>query len=334
MNHIEELRSLLSTPKRIAITTHQKPDGDAMGSSLALYHFLAKSGHKVKVVAPTDYPDFLKWMPGNEEVLIGPFDPDMANWTFEGADIIFCLDFNALHRIAEFENVVRDSEAIKIQIDHHMEPEGFENMDFSDVEASSTAELIYRLILEMEGKEAITPSMAECIYAGIMTDTGSFRFTNTSPDVHRIVAHLMEVGVNVNKVYEEIFNTATIERLRFLGHCLTDCLTVLPELKTAYIKVEKEVFKNFPIKAGDTEGLVNYALSIKGVNLAVLLTPKDDIVKLSFRSRGEVSSNELAQHFGGGGHFYAAGGRSSATMEETEQKLLSILEQNKTVLVS
>lgn len=334
MSIITELKNLLSTPRRIAITMHRKPDADAIGSSLGLYHFLIQSGHQVTVVAPTDYPDFLKWMPGSDQVLIGPFDPDKANWVFDGADLIFCLDFNALNRLAEFESSVRDSDAKKIMIDHHMEPEGFEDLSYSDEKASSTAELIYRLIEEMGETDKLTLGGSEALYAGIMTDTGSFRFTNTSPATHRTVAQLMEIGVNVNTVYENIFNTATIERLRFVGHCLSTCLHVLPEYNVAYLKVDREVFRQFPIKTGDTEGLVNYALSIKGVSMGVLLTANDEIIKLSFRSRGNVSSKEFAENFGGGGHFYASGGRSKLSMEETEKRFLELLEENKEKLLA
>lgn len=329
MSVIPELKTLLSAPKRIAITMHRKPDADAIGSSLGLYHYLVQGGHQVSVVAPTDYPDFLKWMPGSDQVLIGPFDPDKANWIFDGADLIFCLDFNALNRLAEFESSVRDSEAKKIMIDHHMEPEGFEDISYSDEKASSTAELIYRFVNEMGDADKLKLASAESLYAGIMTDTGSFRFTNTSPETHKAVAALMEIGVNVNAVYENIFNTATPERLRFVGHCLSSCLHVVPEYKVAYLKVDREVFRQFPIKTGDTEGLVNYALSLKGVNMGVLLTANDEIIKLSFRSRGNVSSKEFAENFGGGGHFYAAGGRSRQSMEETEQRFLELLEENK-----
>ncbi|TAE59130.1 MAG: bifunctional oligoribonuclease/PAP phosphatase NrnA [Bacteroidetes bacterium] len=322
MGPVTELRELLGRPRRIAITTHQKPDADALGSSLGLYHYLTAKGHKVSVVTPTDYPDFLRWIPGSDIVIVGPADPERANWIFDGADIIFCLDFNALGRINEFGKSVKDSEAKKVMIDHHLEPEPFEDIAYVDMTASSTAELIYRLIVELGDEAMLTLPIAEALYAGIMTDTGSFRFTNTSPKVHRVVAHLMEIGVNVNAVYEHIFNTATLDRLRFTGYCLSNCLFVRDDLKTAYVKIEKEVFRQFNVRTGDTEGLVNYALSIKGVQLGVLITAQDDIVKLSFRSRNEVSSAELAKHFGGGGHFYAAGGKSQGPIEEVEKKLL------------
>ena len=314
---------------------HQKPDGDAIGASLGLYHYLIQKGHSVTVVSPTDYADHLKWMPGSKKVLIGPNDPDRASWAFDGADIIFCLDFNALHRLKDFAGAVQDSEAKKVMIDHHPDPEGFEDLGFLDTTASSTAEIIYRIIDQMGDKELVNRDMADALYSGIMTDTGSFRFTNTSSELCiRIVAHLIDLGIDVNAIHEAIFSSFRAERLSFLGHCLLNCLTVLPELKTAYIKLEKEVFKQFNVKSGETEGIVNYALGIKDINLGILLTAQDDIIKMSFRSRGEVSSNDIAREFGGGGHFYAAGGKSKASMEETEKALIELLESKKAVLVS
>ncbi len=332
MQHTEAIRELLSSPQRVAITTHQKPDGDAIGSSMALYHYLNQQGHRVEVVVPTEYAGFLKWLPDNDKVLVGPRDADRANWIFEGADVIFCLDFNSLNRINEFEKPVQDSMGKKVMIDHHMDPRPFYDLAYWDETASSTAELIYRLIGELGDLDRLSLPTAQSIYMGVMTDTGSFRFSNTSPAVHRMVAHLIEVGVDVNAAYDNIFNQASENRLRFLGHCLSERLTVLPELKTAYFKLSREVFRQFNVKTGDTEGLVNYALSLKDINLAVLLSQQDDMTKLSFRSRNEVSAAALAEQFNGGGHFYAAGGRIQASPDDTEKKLLDLLEQTKVTL--
>jgi phosphoesterase RecJ-like protein len=322
---IGQLKELLSRPRRIAITTHQKPDADALGSALGLYHYLVAEGHKAKIVSPTEYADFLRWMPGNEEILVGPNDPSVASWTFEGADIIFCLDFNALSRLNEFAKYVKDSEATRVLIDHHLEPEKFEDLTYLDEKASSTAEMVYRVIVALGGEEKISPAIADCLYAGIMTDTGSFRFTNTSPEVHRVAARLMERGADVTRIYDLLFNNASAERLRFMGYCFSNCFFVREEYRMAYFKVGREVFRQFNVRTGDTEGLVNFGLSIKGIDLSVLITAQEDLVKLSFRSRNEFSSNELAQQFNGGGHFYAAGGKSSGTMESVEQQLLSLI---------
>lgn len=322
---IGQLAEYLDKPQRIAITTHQKPDGDAMGSSLGLYHYLTDRGHKAKVVVPTDYTENLKWLPGSDEVLIGPNDPEGAKWVFEGADLIFCLDFNGIGRINEFGEAVMDSEAKKILVDHHLDPEKFEDLAFWDSTASSTAQLIYRMIVALGHKDQMSLQVADCLYTGILTDTGSFRFSTTTPEVHLICAHLLEIGTDKTAIYDHIYNNSSENRLRFLGHCFTNCLHVIPEYRTAYLKVGKDVFKSFFIKPGDTEGLVNFALGIKGVDLGVLMTAQDDIIKLSFRSRADISSNELAKHFNGGGHFYASGGKSHASIDETEQKLVELV---------
>ncbi|RMG70868.1 MAG: bifunctional oligoribonuclease/PAP phosphatase NrnA [Bacteroidetes bacterium] len=322
---IETFRELLARPRRIAITMHLKPDGDALGSSLGLYHYLVKKGHRASVISPTDYPDFLKWMPGNEAVVVGPDDPEKARWDFESADLIFCLDFNELSRLGEFEKAVQDSEAETVMIDHHLEPVGFETYRYWDDTASSTAELIHRWIVEMGDASLLDADIAAPLYAGVMTDTGSFRFTNTSPAVHRMVADLLEAGADPHAIHEQIFANSTLDRVRLTGHVLSNCLTVLPELRTAYLRLDKEVFRQFNVRTGDTEGLVNYALSIKGIDLGIMMSAQDDMVKFSFRSRNEVSASELAGHFNGGGHFYAAGGRIKADMDTAEKQLLETL---------
>lgn len=332
MKEIEQLQDWLGRPRRIAITTHQKPDGDAIGSSLGLYHYLIQFDHKVKIVVPTDYAENLKWLKGSDQIMIGPNNPEAANWTFEGSDIIFCLDFNALDRINEFASVVEDSEAKKVMVDHHLEPKGFDDLRFWDAEASSTAEMVYRMILAAGHKDKVTIDLAEALYMGLLTDTGSFRYTTTSPAVHQMASHLLEVGVDTTKVFDLIYSNSSENRLRFFGHCFTNCLHVLPELKTAYLKVDKSIFKQFHIKSGETEGLVNYALGLKDINLGVLMTEQDDLVKLSFRSRGSVGASEIAKLFGGGGHFYAAGGKSTESMDDTEKRFLEILEEKKDYL--
>lgn len=334
MNHVQEIKDLLSSPKRIAITTHQRPDGDAMGSSLGLFHYLTALGHKVKIVSPTPYAEYLAWMPGAKDIIVGPEDKDLAEWTFEGADAIFCLDFNALHRINEFEKPVKDSMGKKIMIDHHMDPQEFYDYQYWDDKASSTAEMIFRLMEELDHLDYLSKDVATSLYTGIMTDTGSFRFTSTTPRVHRMVARMMETGINVNEIYDNIMSNSSVDRLKFIGHCLTERLKVVPELNTAYMMVPKEVFKTYNIKTGETEGLVNYALGIRNVKLGVLMTVQDNIVKLSFRSRGQVNSAQLAGNFGGGGHFYASGGKSTGTLDETEKKLLALLEEHKDMLLA
>jgi phosphoesterase RecJ-like protein len=330
MDHaaLTAISALIDTPQRIAITTHQKPDGDAIGSSLALYHYLKGLGHNVKLVVPTDFPDFFKWLEGTKEVFIGPNDPDAAAWAFEGADVIFCLDFNALHRVLDLEKPVKESLATKVMMDHHLDPEDFCDHSYSDPKASSTAEIVYRFILARGHKDRITLPIANALYTGLVTDTGSFRFSSTTKAVHEMAGHLLEVGINPTNIHDQIFAQSSVDRLRFFGHCFSHCLTVLPEYETAYFKLEKQIFKDFNVKTGDTEGLVNYALGIKGVKLGVLISVQKDLVKLSFRSRGEVSAKAYAEQFNGGGHFYASGGRSTDTLEATESKFIGLLKTN------
>ncbi len=325
MEQLSAIAALLRTPRRITITTHQRPDGDAMGSALGLFHFLHALGHKCQVVTPTDYPDFFRWMPGCDAVMVGPDDPDRANWAFEGADLIFLLDLNVPERIAEFAPAMLRSSATRIMIDHHLDPQDFVDHQYVDNTASSTAELVYRLIQHMGEDEKINGDIAQCLYTGLMTDTGSFRFSSTTPAVHQMAGRMIAAGIDVPAIHDAIFATSTPERLRFIGYALSNCLHHLPELRTAYIKLDKAVFRQFNVKSGDTEGLVGYAMSIIGVELAIVMTEQDGIIKLSIRSRNGVSSSALAGEFSGGGHFYASGGRSSQSMEDTEKRLLERL---------
>ncbi len=327
-NALTEISDLLASPQRICITTHQKPDGDAIGSSLALYHYLKGLGHTVKLVVPTDYPDFFKWLGGTNEVLQAPNDMDMAAWAFEGSDLIFCLDFNATHRVNDLESSLKESMATKIMMDHHLDPEPFYDLSYSDQTASSAAEMVYRFITARGHGDQITLDIANALYVGLMTDTGSFRFSSTTRSVHEMAGHLVEVGVNPTEIHDLVFAQSSVERLRFFGYCFLNCLTVVPEYETAYFKLDRQIFKDFNVKTGDTEGLVNYALGLQGIKLGVLISVQNDLVKLSFRSRGEVSAKAYAEQFMGGGHFYASGGRSTDSLEETEARLLALLKDS------
>ncbi len=327
---VKQLREDLSNSKKIVITTHHKPDGDAMGSSLGLYHLLCSMGHEVHVVTPTDYPYFLHWMPGHEEVIDFLVDPTRAALLVEQADWIFCLDFNTLSRINELGELVRASKAKKAMIDHHLEPEGFEDFRYWDTTACAAAEMVYRLIVELELTEHISSDVATCLYTGTMTDSGSFRFPSTTSKVHRIIADLIDAGANNAHIHELIYDTNSESRIKFLGKVLSDRLTVLPEFNTAYITIEKELLKQFNIVTGDTEGIVNYALSIHGIKLAVLIIDRGELRKLSFRSKAEFPANEIAKkYFEGGGHRNAAGGASKDNLNDTLQKLLKVLPEYK-----
>ncbi len=323
---IEDIASELSAGKNIVITTHHKPDGDAMGSSLGLYHFLCALGHNVHVITPTDYPYFLHWMPGHPEVINFMENETKAAELVASADWIFCTDFNNLTRINELGELVRQSKAKKAMIDHHLEPEGFEDFRYWDTTSCAAAELVYRFIVELGHHDKISKDAATCLYTGIMTDTGSFRFASTTASVHRTIADLIELGADNSRIHELIYDTNSENRLKFLGEVLSNRMVVLKEKHTAYISIDADLLKKYDIRTGDTEGVVNYALSIHGVKLAVLVIDRGELRKLSFRSKAEFPANEVAKkYFSGGGHRNAAGGSSVLSLEDTVAKFLEVL---------
>jgi phosphoesterase RecJ-like protein len=335
MLELASLIELLAQPRRIVITTHHKPDGDAMGSSLGLYNYLIQQGHHVKVITPTDYPDFLAWLPGNEEVIIYTDNIDAATLLVAKAELIFCLDFNALNRINELGELVRQSEAVKIMIDHHLDPEDFDDYRFWNIHACATAQLVYEFIANKLGNRGmIDKDIATCLYTGIMTDSASFRLPNTTSDVHRIVADLIDAGAVNWRIHELVYNNASECKLRFLGHCLSEKLEVLYEFNTAIITVTKQELEKYDVVTGDTEGIVNYALSIAGIRLAAFIVERTDKVKLSLRSRGEFPANDICKkYFNGGGHRNAAGGTSTGTLEEVIKQFKLILPEYKKLLI-
>ncbi len=328
MQLIPELKALLSSPKRVVITTHFKPDADALGSSLAWCFFLQKLGHEVTVITPSDYPKFLNWMQGNDSVLdyMHYASKVKAEKLIANAEVIFCLDFNALSRVHEMQKVLQNAKADKVMIDHHLKPEDFAKITFSDSTAAATAQMIYQIIVAMGHKNLIDIPIAECLYAGIMTDTGSFKYDNTTPEVHRIVAELKEIGTDTTRIHRLIYDSTSVDKLKFLGYVLSQKLVVLPEFHVAYIYVNVEELKLYNSQTGDTEGVVNYALSIEGIVMAVIIVERADMIKMSFRSINQFAVNELAStYFEGGGHKNAAGGKSTIGLEKTVDKLLSIL---------
>lgn len=331
----KHLKELLSKPKRIVITTHPKPDGDAMGSSLGLYSYLVQLGHQIQVISPTDYPNFLAWMPNNSEVIIFTKEEEKSKDLIAKADIIFCLDFNSLSRIYELGEIIRDTKAKKVLIDHHLEPEGFEDFRFWTTSACATAQLVYEFIVDFMGnRELINKDVASCLYTGIMTDTGSFRFRSTTAHVHHIVADLIDCGADNTLIHQLVYDDFSISRLRFLGHCLLNKLEVLPEYNTAIILISKEELEQFHVNTGDTEGIVNYALSISGIRLAALIIERDEVVKLSLRSIGDFPVNEICKkYFSGGGHKNASGGISNETLAATREKFNVILPEYQSLLV-
>lgn len=335
MQQLDELKKLLADPKRVVITTHHKPDADALGSSLGLANFLNKRGHQAQVITPTDYPKFLHWMKGNDEVMIfnEGHEEESAQLVKE-ADIIFCLDFSRLDRIDKLGELVRAADAYKALIDHHQDPEHFAEFELWDTGSASTCQLIYKLIVALGDRGLIDTDIANCLYAGIMTDTGSFKHPNTNKEVHEIVADLIGLGAENSKVSRLVYDNSSLNRLRFLGFALNERLKVLEEYHTAYFAISAEDLKKFHSQTGDTEGLVNYALSIEGVVMAALITEREDAVKLSFRSVGDVEVNKLAsEFFQGGGHKNAAGGKSDLNFKETVEKFEKLVKEKRDILV-
>jgi len=330
MNNIIQIKELLNSPKNIVITTHRNPDGDAMGASLGLYHFLLLKNHIVHVVTPTAYPAFLHWLPGNDEVIDHTAEKARAEELTTNADVIFCLDFNALSRTYGLNKIIEKSKAIKILIDHHPQPEDFADYTLSDVKASSTAELIFEFISRLDEQHSINKDIASCLYTGIMTDTGSFSHASTTTKAHEIAAAMIEAGADNGKIHDLVYHSNSEDRIRFLGYCLSEKLIVLPEYKTAYISITKEELKKFNHKRGDTEGLVNYATSIDNIRFSALFVERENIIKMSFRSTNSFSVNEFARkHFNGGGHTNAAGGELRKSLDETVNKFIEVLPQYK-----
>ncbi|WP_339648324.1 bifunctional oligoribonuclease/PAP phosphatase NrnA [uncultured Salegentibacter sp.] len=324
---ILEITAELSQAKNIVIVPHKGPDGDAMGSTLGLMHFLRDKGHKVNVISPNDYPRFLKWLPGNDEVIIYEKDKVNAENLINEADLVFALDFNHLDRSGDMQEILTASQAVFIMIDHHREPSDFANYTYSDAEMSSTCEMVYHFIDKLRAVHKITPEIATCLYVGIMTDTGSFRFSATSAETHRVIADLIDKGAVNHEIHNNIFDTYNEDRLQLLGTALQN-LRVKPQYKTAYITLTQEELDKHNFQKGDTEGFVNYGLAIEKVVFAIIFieNKQEGIIKISFRSKGNFNVNEFARaHFEGGGHNNAAGGKSELSMEDTITKLNTIL---------
>ena len=327
---MNDIKKILSDSKSIVITTHKSPDGDAIGSSLALYHYLKKSNKEVTVMVPDAFPDFLNWMVGVDQIVIYETQMDIADKIIEKSDVIFSLDYNALNRIGELSNPLEKSEAIKIVIDHHQDPKEFADHYIVDTDCCSTAQLIYEFIENLGELNILDKAIGECIYCGIMTDTGSFRYPSTTSKTHKVIAHLIDLGADGAKIHQEVYDTYSENRLRLLGYALTEKMIVFPEHNAAYISLSQEELKQFSFKKGDSEGLVNYPLSIDGIKFTVLITEKEDNISLSFRSKDDFYVNKIAnQYFNGGGHIYAAGGMLEIPLEEAIKKVEHVIKNLK-----
>ena len=307
----QDFYKLFSSPKRIVLTVHLNPDADALGSALGFALVLQKKGHAVTVISPNTFPEFLKWMKSNESVLVYDKQPDDCIKAVEDSDVIFSMDYSALKRVGPIGEKIAKSNATKVIIDHHREPEDYADFMKWSTEAGATAELVFDLFKELDWVDDLDADAGECLYAGIMTDTGGFRHPNTTQHIHEIVAQLIGIGVDTAKVSKLVYDTNSLNRIKLLGFSLGQRLRVIEEFNTAYIYLSAEDLRNYSAQKGDTEGLVNYALSIKGIKMAALFKESDNMVKMSFRSIGEFSVNDFARtNFEGGGHNNAAGGVS------------------------
>ena len=318
MRPIQDAFPLLQSPKRIFITTHHKPDGDAIGSMLGLCHYLTLKGHKATAVSPGEIPDFLAWMPGVREMLNYEFQPAAALKVLEEAELIFCLDFNDYSRTKHLEPFLANATQPKILIDHHLHPKPVFDYGMSIPEKSSTCEMVYDFINLDNGNALINTDIAACLYTGVMTDTGSFRFPVTTASVHTMIADLKNRGLDHSQVHEEVYDSWSENRMRFLGYVLIEKMEVFHKYNSALIALSRKDQSLFKSQSGDTEGLVNYPLSIGNIKFATLITERADEVKLSFRSKGSFDVSAFARnYFDGGGHFNASGGRSKASLADT-----------------
>lgn len=329
-NEIEFLTNFLETPKQIAIIPHRNPDGDALGSTLGLYHVLKQLNHNVKVISPNEFPDFISWLPGADEVLIFERNHETCKKFLQNSNLIFTLDFNALHRTGEqMGTFLSTLSADFVMIDHHQMPDDYAKITVSDTSFGSTCELLYRFLQQLSLQQYINKDVATCIYTGIVTDSGSFKFTKTTGNTHRVVADLIDLGIDNPGIHNNLFSTSSYNRLQLLGRAL-EKLKVFPEHKTAYTWLSQKDLYEFNFQKGDTEGIVNYGLSINGIDLAAIFIENKDegIIKISFRSEGSFDVNEFSRnYFNGGGHINAAGGKSFDSMQETLSKFETILKE-------
>jgi phosphoesterase RecJ-like protein len=328
MKPIAEALPLLRSPKKIFITTHHKPDGDAVGAMLGLYHYLKLKGHHATPVAPSEIPEFLMWMPGTEHIINYEERPEAAADAISAAELIYCLDFNDTARVKGMRPLLDAAKVPKLLIDHHMFPKPVWDYGTSDPDKSSTCEMVYDYINQCGDNALINLDIAACLYTGTMTDTGSFRFPITTAAVHRMIADLKDRGLDHSPIHEAVFDSWSANRMRFVGYMLIEKMELFPPWQAGLITVSKKDMKLFDLTSGDTEGLVQYPLSIAGIRFSTLITERADEIKLSFRSKGNFDVNRFArEHFEGGGHFNASGGKSSESLNDTVIRFKKILSE-------
>lgn len=325
-NNVIEAKSLLSTKKNIVIVPHMSPDGDAMGSTCALYMFLKNEGHDVSLIAPDPYPLYLSWLPSISDTIVFTENKKIAKTKIAEAELIFFLDFNDESRLGFMQKKIGESNAVKILIDHHPYPKAKVDLMFSRVNVTSTCEMIYEFITALGKKNLITKDIATCIYTGINTDTGGLNYNSAFPQTYKIVASLLEQGLDKGDVHERLYNTSSESRMRLMGYCLSQKMIVLPELKAAVMSLSLEEMEKYNYQEGDAEGFVNIPHGIQGIDISIYISEKKDRVKLSFRSKRDIPINILAsEHFNGGGHKNAAGGALELPLAEVEKMVLDLL---------
>ena len=316
---VDHVEKWFERAEKIVIVSHVSPDGDAIGSSLGLYHFLTSQEKTVNVIVPNAFPEFLHWMPGAKEVIVYDKYKEYADKLINEADVLCCLDFNVLSRIDNMEEVVRNTPARKMMVDHHLYPGDFCRITISHPEISSTSELVFRLICQLGNFSDITKEGAECIYTGMMTDTGGFTYNSNDREIYYIISELLSKGIDKDEIYRKVFNTHSEGRLRLMGYVLYDKMQVFPEFNSALIWLDASEQKRFQYKKGDTEGFVNIPLSIKDVRFSVFLREDTEkkMIKVSLRSVGTFPCNKVAaEFFNGGGHLNASGAEFYGPMEE------------------
>ncbi len=317
---------LLKKTKNIVIVTHWNPDGDAIGSSLALYHFLKKTGKNVQCIVPNSFPEFLHWMPGTISMVKFDTQASQAMKLLDKAELIFTLDFNSFKRLEKLGDLLAKTPGKKVLIDHHREPENYADYSFHDIHASSTCELVYEFIVGLKGKALIDKKIAACLYTGLMTDTGSFKFSSVNSKTHQILAELLTTGIQPHIIHSAVYDNYSAHRLRLFGYALSEKLRLLNNCPVAYFCLTAEELKRFDFQKGDTEGLVNYPFMIKGITVCALFAESEGSIKISFRSKGKIDVNTYARKFfEGGGHLNAAGGKIKDSLDATEQKFLNTI---------
>lgn len=333
MEQLQQLKTLLDIPKSCVILSHRNPDGDALGSSLAFSLFLQSMNHKTNIIFPSEYPVNYEWMPQSDDIIIFDLDQKLAEDTIKSAELIFCLDFNSLDRIDKMATMIMDRKVPKIMIDHHIDPEPFADLSFSYDTLSSTAEIIYDIVKALSPQKKLSSEIVECIYTGLMTDTGSFHHA-TSPKVFQIMSDLKLQGLDDTRIQELVSNSLPDKYLKLLGHCLYNRMELIPESQFGLIYLTKEDYRNFDIRRGDTEGIINYLMMLKSVKVGALVMNQPTIVKLSLRSKGDFSVQQIcSKHFNGGGHRNASGGSSKSSLEDTIAKLKTVISQVTTQVI-